>query len=284
MLVSVGDNCIDSYAAPICVQHVGGNALNVAANFALHGLPAAYAGVVGTDARGDLIVAALQAIGVNTAFVTRSAGPTGCTEIELLHGDYRILKEAYGVSDEVRWTPALLAWVRAQASRIHLTVSGRAQWLIEDLDDSDVPLSIDLGTITEPSSLQRYARLIAVAESVFISVGAERNDRDVQQLLAAALRTGARYAVATRGAVGASALWRGQLISVPPLLQGAAVVDALGAGDAFIAGFLSSTGLQGHLEERLLCGSRWSAEACSHIGAWAPERSVAASAAESERR
>ncbi len=282
MLVSVGDNCIDSYAAPISVQHVGGNALNVAANFALHGLPAAYAGVVGTDAQGDLIVSSLQAIGVNTAFVTRSAGPTGCTEIELLPGDYRILKEEYGVSDQVRWTPALLAWMRSQASRIHLTVSGRAQQLIEDIEDKDVPLSIDLGAITESSTLQGYATLIAAAESVFVSVGAILDEEDVQRLLAAVLRAGARYAIATRGWAGASTLWQGRLLSVAPLLQSAAVVDTLGAGDAFIAGFLASTELHGHLEERLLCGNRWSAEACSHIGAWVPGRPVSAGAAESQ--
>ena len=102
-------------------------------------------------------------------------------------------------------------------------------------------------------------------------------------MLAAVRRQGARYAVATRGAAGASGLWQGRLISVPPVLDAPAVVDTLGAGDAFIAGFLSSAAVQGPLEERLLCGSRWSAEVCGHIGAWRERRSAFESAAEEQR-
>jgi fructoselysine 6-kinase len=272
MLVSIGDNCIDCYVAPIGLRQVGGNALNVAANFALHGLPAAYVGVVGDDAGGDLIVAALQAIGVNTAFLMRVAGPTGLTEIELLRGDYRILKEDYGVSDQLRLSAPLLEWLQSQASRLHLTLSGRAEQLIEDLEELDLPLSVDMGTLAEAAGLQRYARLIHAAESVFVSVGAQPDDEDVQRLLAAVLQGGARYAIATRGAAGASALWQGRLISEPPALSGEALIDTLGAGDAFIAGFLSSAGSQSALQERLQRASRWSAEACSHFGAWTPQR------------
>ena len=282
MLVSIGDNCIDRYAAPIGTQHVGGNALNVAANFVLHGLPAAYVGVVGTDDYGDLVIAALEAIGVTTAYVERRAGPTGITEIELLKGDYRILKEEYGVSDRVHLTSELLGWVRAQASQLHLTVSGRAQELIEGLEEVGVPLSVDLGTVNGPSMLPSFARLTATAQSAFVSVGAQMSDEEVQRLLAAIVRTGTRYAIATRGAAGASTLWKGRLLSVPPVLPSAAIVDTLGAGDAFIAGFLSGTDLAGGLEERLLRASRWSAEACSQVGAWKPRRSASESAAESK--
>src|SRR5262249_39571136 len=154
--------------------------------------------------------------------------------IELLQGDYRILKEAYGVSDLVHWTPALRAFVRTQASRVHLTTSGRAQQLIADLEDVDVPISLDLGRVRDQQMLRDYERPIAAADSVFVSVGAKAGDDHVEQLLAAVRRHGAAHAIATRGAAGASALYQGRLISVPSMLDAAAVVDTVGAGDAFI--------------------------------------------------
>lgn len=283
MLVSIGDNCIDHYVAPIEMQQVGGNALNVAANLALHRLPAAYAGVVGTDAHGELVLAALESIGVNAACVERRAGRTGVTQIELLQGDYRILEEDYGVSGAVDCTPALLAFLRARASRIHLTVSGQAERLIETLADTAIPLSVDLGVVREPSTLQRYAPLLARAESAFLSVGAKLQDDAVSDLLSATVRQGPRHAIATRGAAGACGLWQGRLISVPALLETRAVVDTVGAGDAFIAGFLASTGGPEQLEERLRCASRWAAEACSHMGAWRAGRPAAVAAAQARR-
>jgi fructoselysine 6-kinase len=267
MLLSIGDNCIDHYVAPIEAEHVGGNALNVAVNLALHGLQAAYAGLVGFDGRGERVLTALRSAGVNTECVRQLPGATGVSDIELHAGDHRFVKEVYGVSDQLAVTPELLAFARSRASWIHLSITGRAQQLFGALNGLGVPISVDLGSIRERSALQGYASLLSVCHAAFISVGARLSDRAVSELLLEVRRLGAGGALATRAARGAAGMTNGSMVLVPSRVQGA-VVDALGAGDAFIAGFLARARDGSSLEEQLECGSEWAAAACAHVGAF----------------
>jgi fructoselysine 6-kinase len=267
MLLSIGDNCIDRYVAPIEAEHVGGNALNVAVNLALHGLPAAYAGWVGSDGYGERVLGALRSAGVNTECLRQLPGATGVTDIELHAGEPRFVNEVYGVSDLLAVTPELLAFARSRASWIHLSITGQAQRLFGALEALGVPISVDLGSIRERSVLPAYAPLLAVCQAAFISVGARLPDRAVAELLFEVRRLGAGSALATRAARGVAAVTNGHMVSVPSRVQGA-VVDSLGAGDAFIAGFLARARDGSSLEDQLECGSEWAAAACAHVGAF----------------
>lgn len=267
MLLSIGDNCIDRYLAPINAEHIGGNALNVAVNLALHGLPAAYAGLVGSDRYGERVLGALRSAGVNTECVRRLPGATGVTDVTLLAGDYRIVNEVYGVSDLLAVTPELLAFARSRASWIHLSISGQAQQLVGALNALAVPISVDLGSVRERSALQRYASLLSACHAAFISVGARLPDRAVAELLLEVRRLGAGTALATRAACGVAAMTNGRMVCVPSRVRGE-VVDPLGAGDAVIAGFLARARDGSSLEQQLECGSEWAAAVCAHVGAF----------------
>jgi fructoselysine 6-kinase len=262
VLLAIGDNCVDRYLSPIAQEHVGGNALNVAVNSALHGRPAAYAGIVGSDRNGERVLAALRASAVNTECVRQAAGSTGVTEIALDGRDYRIISETYGVSDLLAVTTELLEF----ASWIHLTMTGRAPELIDALGAAGPPISVDLGSLRTAAALQPQAALLSACETAFISVGAQLADPEVEALLLALRHLGAAAAVATRGCRGAASLMSGRLMAVPSRLAGP-LVDPLGAGDAFVAGFLAAVQTGSDLHAQLECGSEWAAAACAHLGA-----------------
>src|SRR5262245_55393099 len=73
-IASVGDCCIDSYAGNDAA--VGGNALNVAVHLVRLGFETEFIGVVGDDARGDRIRAALARVGVHADRVHVRPGAT----------------------------------------------------------------------------------------------------------------------------------------------------------------------------------------------------------------
>ncbi|MFD2816472.1 PfkB family carbohydrate kinase [Paracoccus aerius] len=80
-LIAVGDNCLDVYLSKGHMA-VGGNALNVAVQWRRLGLAARYLGVVGKDAEGDIILAALGQAGLDPADVERRDGSTAVTLLQ----------------------------------------------------------------------------------------------------------------------------------------------------------------------------------------------------------
>jgi fructoselysine 6-kinase len=273
MLVAVGDNCIDRYLPPIALERVGGNAVNVAANIATHGYPSAYAGVVGDDEAGSHILAALGAIGVNIDCVFRAPGPTGLTEIQVQGGDYKILLENYGVSDQIDITEPLREFLSRHATRIHLTVTGRATALIRGLRTVPLPISVDLGIVRHETDLDRFEHLLPFISEAFFSAGSGLDDSAVAAVLEKTVLLGARTAIATRGERGCTALQNGIRLTAASQIAAGEIVDPLGAGDAFIAGFLNT--LSSHspreastTEHGLRTASAWAARACKQIGGW----------------
>lgn len=80
---------------------------------------------------------------------------------------------------------------------------------------------------------------------------------------------GPKYVVATRGPKGCIAYHEGELFAFESVISPTEVVDPLGAGDAFLSGFLYSVmSPSNKLKDHLQRGSEWAAEACSHYGAW----------------
>ena len=105
-LVAIGDNCIDLYMQT-GVQLVGGNAVNVAAHWALAGRHSAYIGAVGDDDHGRAVTDALAAAGVDLRGLRTLPGRTGVTEVRLRDdGDRVILSEDLGVSADL-WLVAV---------------------------------------------------------------------------------------------------------------------------------------------------------------------------------
>lgn len=260
-VATMGDNCLDHYLPPLDREFVGGNALNVAVRLREHGHDVAYAGAVGSDRAADAVLEAARGRGIDTAHVHVGPGATGATTIRLTADGDRIFEsEVLGESATYRPDPATLA---ALGTRTWVHGAGLAGGVegFTGLRRAGVRLSYDFSHASSP---ERMAELCPHLEVAFLSApGAEAEE--AAGLAERAVAAGAAAAVVTRGRHGSLAL-AGRIHHQPSVPV--AVVDTLGAGDAYIAACISTLVEGGRLETALRLGSEAAARACTHYGAW----------------
>lgn len=267
-LCCVGDNCIDRIGPPISLDLVGGNAVNVAVQGARLGLRASYFGAVGTDREGALVRSMLEAEGIDlTGLVTRP-GQTAVTEIGIdAHGDRQFLAESFGACAGYRPDDAAMARIAA-ANHCHIGwMDDKGVTLAGLLAGNRRPsLSRDVSINADPADLG-----VTGLDIAFASESGTQGDAAAQAR--ALVAGGASMAVVTRGAAGALALRDGHFVEVDAVPV--EVVDTTGAGDSFIAGFLSIWLTTATIGEALECGARVAARTCEHLGGFGQKRHIA---------
>lgn len=267
-VAGVGDNCVDRYVGAVTGSYAGGNALNVAVGLAQAGFDSAYLGAVGDDEDGRFILRALRQAGVDASHTQVRGGASGVTVVRVEDGERTFVSEDYGVALTYRLTSASLRFLedRSWVHAARLPVAPRA---LAPLADRGVPLSYDF---TDHWDQAAAANLCPRLRAAFFS-GSSLGDDDARRLARSAVERGARIGVVTRGARGVVACVGGRLVAraAEPL----APVDTLGAGDAFIAGFVAATLLGADPDEALDQGARQAAASCTHVGGWRLPEEVA---------
>lgn len=263
---------------------IGGAESNVAIGLTRLGVPVAWFGRIGDDSFGDEIVRSLRGEGVQVHAVRDPLLRTGVMVKErrtplhqqvsyyragsagsaLAAGDIddALIAQA-GVLHVTGITPALSS--SAEAAVTHSIAVARASGVLVSMD---VNYRAGLWSITEASDslgrlLPQIDLLFAGPEEAALFVDADPDARVLARSLAA---LGPREVVIKTGAAGATAFVDGEVRSAsPPQVP---VVDTVGAGDAFVAGYLTAL-LEGQpLGERLTFACAAGAFACMATGDW----------------
>jgi 2-dehydro-3-deoxygluconokinase len=272
-------------------RHIAGAEANVAVGLARLGHSVGYVGRVGDDAFGTAVLRRLRGEGVEVGWLRRDAeAPTGLLIRERQPlGPSEVLYLRHGSAGS-RLTPedvsaAADTGLLSAARWLHVTgitpaLSASAAAAV----DTAVRLARDAGlTVSLDLNLRRklwsdavaapvLRRLTGKADIVFggrdeanVVVGG-RPGREAAEVAAALLDLGARIAVIKLGALGALALERGSSDIHRPALAVPRVVDPVGAGDAFCAGFIAAR-LEGRdLSTALGMGNACGAAAVSTLG------------------
>lgn len=264
-IVGVGDNVLDCYLDED-LAYPGGNALNVAAySRLLFNAESAFIGITGDDRLADHLTRVLADIGVHQTHVRRAHGANGMAFVALdQDGDRRFVgSNRGGVQSElrIRLTDADFEYI-AQYSRLHTSVYSAIDSELSRLVDRGVEISYDYSDDAAHEVIQTTAPFVEVG---FFS-GGDLSDADVDELGAFAVKQGMRRAVVTRGSRGARAFDASSRSSVG--IVPIEAVDALGAGDAFITGFLAAQGAAADLDECMAVASQSGALACTFRGAF----------------
>lgn len=276
-------------------KHVGGAEFNTAIALARLGTPSRWVSRVGEDEFGLEIVRMARAEGVDVSFVRPDPeAPTGVYFREYGGpAGTRIFYYRRG-SAASRMTPADLEGVFAGARALHLsgitpalsaTCRETAREAVRLARAAKVPVSFDPNIrrkLLGPGDVQAVLRPLADAATVLLAgeeelealypgvhaiavdpsgvAGAELADSDearlarLRPLLERARAAGPSVVVCKLGLEGAVACWKDGLVA-QPALPCPEVVDPIGAGDGFDAGFLHVWLDSGDIPEAL----RWGA-------------------------
>jgi 2-dehydro-3-deoxygluconokinase len=245
-------------------RYVAGAEANVAVGLARLGHRAAFIGRIGDDSFGTAIVRRLRGDGVDTRWLRvepdartglmfrerRGAGPS-----EVVYHRAGSAGSRLGPEDV---QAAAAAGVFAGARLLHLTgitpalsASCRAAVLaaIEGAQANGLSIALDINLRrrlwSDADAAEVLRPLLASVDIVFgsldegIVLGGTSDDAGPQIVAAALIGSGAGHAVLKLGADGAASLASDGTWTVVPAVAGVTVVDPVGAGDAFCAGYLA---------------------------------------------
>jgi len=265
-VLGVGDNCIDHYIE-LGKRYPGGNALNFAVYASRYeDIEADYVGVVGIDDNGEYLIDQIKANGLNTDHIIIKEGTTAVTKILIRDGDRVFDDYIEGVQEG-----AILAYENIPSPKsydlIHFTVWGFGREHIKRLKESTVAmLSCDFsGQLEDPrTEIMQYLDVSFFSGSDTIKKG-----EDPELVLRRLKERTPGIVVMTLGEYGSlvydgEKIYKGKAIPVK-------VVDTLGAGDAYIGGFLCSIIKGKMIPESIEAGHLAATEICKRLGAWGGE-------------
>lgn len=265
ILLTVGDNVVDRYP-DLGVFYPGGNAVNVAVHARRCGTGTAYVGAVGTDHAGVAVLNALVAEGVDTSMLKVVEGPNAFADVRVVDGNRVFEHGDPGVSKFVL-TAADFAAVAA-ATIVHTGECSMVEDQLADLAAAAPRLSFDFSERPFDYIAEHAPHVDIAIRSLPLSSAdrAVEEARRIQDL-------GPKLVAVTMGAGGAVAVHGDEVMHAPAPTT--AVVDTLGAGDAFIARFL--TGLLDDTPLSALLGeaTAYASGACTTFGAFGHEAPLA---------
>ncbi len=259
-IACIGDSCVDYYES-LGQKFPGGNPVNFAVYVRRLGGASSFVGAVGSDEDGKLVLEALKGKDVDVSHVQVLPGPTPNTHVVMENGNRVFTSYDTGVMEDYRLRPEDLDFIAEHALAV-TALWGRCENDLAAIKARGVPVAFDCADLPFDPVAQTA---LPYADIAFFSDDASSVD-ELMKTIRGLAEKGPSVVVAMRGAKGSMA-YDGQTF----YLQGAVncpVVDTLGAGDSFIAGFLHAT-LQGlPIPARMRAGSENAAITIGYVGAW----------------
>jgi len=259
-MVAIGDNCIDFYVKTK-EAFPGGNPVNVAVYTKRLGHDASYIGAAGDDENGQMLKEALARKGIDISHLHVHKGQTAVTEVFIengnrVFGDYHEgVMEHFELTDEDK-----------QFAGTHdIIVSGiwgKIEHEIKGLRAYGKPIAFDFADHFEHPIVTEALPYVDYAFFASEATGEDDLKETMKQLHAC----GPKVVVVTRGEKGSIA-YDGAMFYHYGIMP-CEVVDTMGAGDSYIAGFLIKMLSGAPLEACMKAGAQNSSITIGYKGAW----------------
>jgi fructoselysine 6-kinase len=259
-ILCVGDNTVDIFVDRK-TMYPGGNAVNVAVGVRRLGAQSHYIGCVSEDRYGELVYRSLKDEGVDLALCRRSSGPSPKALIGHRRNDRYFIGSMPGVRADYELGDADYA-LMAGVDIVHTSFYSGLDDKLANMAEASKILAYDFSNKWLDRHLEQSAQFIDIA---FISAP-ERDEAACVELMARWIDAGAKLVVMTRGEEGSLAMKNGKVYRQD--IVAVEVVDTLGAGDGFIAGFLTSCAGNPDVQAALAMGAQSAARACRELGGY----------------
>lgn len=260
--ISVGDNAMDCYMEQ-GMRYPGGNSVNVAVGMKRAGCEdVAYLGVFGNDPEAEEIMRVLSEEGITYDQCRRVYAPTNQPRVKLI-GDDRVFVGGLSNSAQhvvrLRLMPEDLAYLKT-FDICHASFFASIEQELPSIQKA-CRLSFDFSSMQRKDYLEKVCPYIRIA---FFS-GSHMKEEQILTLIETVRTLGPEIIVITLGNRGALLFQNGARYDQDLIPTDA--IDTLGAGDSFIAGFLTSFGKGDSIPEALRFAAQCGAETCRHFGA-----------------
>lgn len=245
-IIGIGDNVVDRYLYKN-KMYPGGNAINVPLLAQRTGMAqAAYIGCLGTDAAGKHVLASLQAEGIEISRLRIIEGPNAYANVTLVDGDRVFIGGSAGVSHNITLDAQDEAYI-AQYDLIHTSVYSGIDGLLPQMKAIGPEIAYDYSNHLDLDSVENTFAYVDFA----IFSGGDRTEEEMKVLAKTVAEKGPKQVLITMGSRG-SMLYREGAFFKQGIYKIDKVVDTMGAGDSFIAryltGFYSDEGTQQSME------------------------------------
>ena len=262
-LAAIGSNCIDFYVNQQGgTAYPGGGPVNMAVYTCRLGGQASYTGPIGDDANGRLMLDAMKAKGIDTSHVRILPGRTAVTQVRLENGERVFGKYDQGVLAGFRLTDSDLDFI----AKHDMAVSdpwGGAQDRFADLKRRGVKLAFDASDCPDHPICAP-----GISDCDYLFFSSDDSDGSLLRARMKALRErGPELVTAMLGSKGSLCFDGAQFYSFG-IIPCPNLVDTLGAGDSYIAGFLYALAEGRPIPECMRLGAETASETISYFGAW----------------
>ena len=262
-LAAFGSNCIDYYVNQQGgTAYPGGGPVNMAVYTCRLGGQASYTGPVGNDAYGQLMRTAMNAKGIDTSHLQVLPGRTAVTQVRLENGERVFGDYDEGVLAGFRLSESDLDFIAGHDTAV-CDLWGGVLDQFAALRSRGVKLAFDAAHCP-----RREVCTLGISNCDYLFFSSDESDgaalrARIQELYA----YGPSLVTAMLGSKG-SLCFDGKQFFSYGIVPCPDLVDTLGAGDSYIAGFLYALSEGASIPECMHLGAATASETLSHFGAW----------------
>lgn len=258
-VAAIGDNCIDYYEK-LDRFYPTGNVVNTAVNLQKLGINTSVISTTGSDEYGQIMLDTLGKEGVDISHLKVAEGSTAITYMDMdglerVHGEY-----IEGVLEDIIFDEEDIDFA-ASHDLVHSAFWGKADGVLADIKKGGAKISFDYATSFDSEMVDCT---VSFVDYGFFSF--EEKDDFVKEFLKDKVSKGMKIAIATFGENGSLA-WDGDKFYEFGIFP-AKVINTIGAGDSFIAGFLYGVLNNYSVGKALEIGAKVASEVVSIFGPW----------------